>query len=178
MPDLFFITGAESTGKSTLTAQLAAWYGGVGTEEFARSYLLNLGHAYTLEDLNAIARGQISIIEQAWDKPIVFVDTDLINLQVWYDEVFHLIPDWLTDAIRTYGAGHYLMCQPDIPWEPDPLRENPGRREYLNSRYEQELMKAGYPFYPITGIGEARFKCAVAVVDAILSKSTRITKDV
>jgi nicotinamide riboside kinase len=178
MPDLFFITGAESTGKSTLTAQLAQHYQAVGTREFARDYLNNLGHAYSIEDLHAISRGQIEIIRNTLGEPLTFVDTDLINLKVWYDEVFHEVPSWLTDFIRNLGKGYYLVCQPDIPWEPDPLRENPDRREFLNQRYEEELRSAGFPFYRVTGMGESRLQCAISIVDAILSDTSRINRNV
>jgi nicotinamide riboside kinase len=173
MPEPIFITGAESTGKSTLTGQLARHYGGAGTEEFARTYLMNLKRHYTLEDLNAIAHGQIRIIKESRKLPLVFVDTDLINLKVWYDEVFHFVPDFLLESISLLGSGHYLLCQPDIPWEPDPLRENPNRREFLNGRYEDELIRAGFPFHRVTGTGASRLECAIQIVDKILSEIPR-----
>jgi hypothetical protein len=41
----------------------------------------------------------------------------------------------------------YLLCYPDLPWEPDPVRENPTIREYLFDWYEREVQALGVPYY-------------------------------
>ncbi|MBO9660994.1 MAG: ATP-binding protein, partial [Chitinophagaceae bacterium] len=51
------IIGPESTGKSTLAAQLAEHYETDWVPEFAREYLLSNGKEYTYEDLLTIAKG-------------------------------------------------------------------------------------------------------------------------
>jgi nicotinamide riboside kinase len=51
------LTGPESTGKSTLAAQLAAHYGTTFAPEFAREYLADSGPHYSPKDLEEIARG-------------------------------------------------------------------------------------------------------------------------
>jgi nicotinamide riboside kinase len=165
---LFFITGAESTGKSTLTGELAARYGGIGIPEYARTYLESIDHHYTYEDVEAIARHQIGLINENRTNPLVFFDTCLINLKVWFREVFHTIPDWLNEAIPTAGKGIYLLCQPDLPWQYDPLRENPHRREYFSQQYEQELKAAGFDYFRVAGSGNSRVENAIEIIDRVL----------
>ena len=73
-----FVTGAESTGKSTLTKQLAEYYGVVFIEEYARTYIAGLGREYNLDDLAVIAKKQIEQIAYYRDESLVFFDTGLI----------------------------------------------------------------------------------------------------
>ena len=170
MNRVFYIVGSESTGKSTLTRQLADHYGVPGVPEFARDYLEKLDRPYDFNDLELIARGQLELIRLHERLPLVFFDTNLINIQVWFQEVFSRIPHWFTVEIQQHRQGVYLLCQPDIPWEPDPLRENPDRRNYLNDLYEQELIVSGFPYFRVSGSGDSRFRCAREIVDSVIGQ--------
>jgi nicotinamide riboside kinase len=165
---VFFITGAESTGKSSLTSSLAEHYGGVGVPEYARTYLESIGRHYTYSDVETIARHQLELIRMNRDNPLVFFDTCLIILKVWFREVFNEIPEWLGPQIAASGKGIYLLCQPDLPWEYDPLRENPYRRDYLSEQYEMELKAAGFTYFRIFGQGEKRIQNAIEIIDRVL----------
>ena len=167
MNHVFFITGAESTGKSVLTRQLAEAYDAPGIQEYARFYLENLGKPYAWSDVEAIARGQSDLIRKYRNEPLVFFDTCLINIKVWFREVYQRIPEWIEQQIKEIGQGIYLLCEPDLPWEYDPLRENPGKREYLNKQYENELKLAGFDYFRVSGAGPARLESAMKIVDRI-----------
>src|SRR5689334_16542675 len=56
--------GPESTGKSTLCAQLAQHYNTLWCPEYAREYLTIHGMNYTYEDLLTIAKGQVELEEK------------------------------------------------------------------------------------------------------------------
>lgn len=59
----------------------------------------------------------------------------------------------------------YLLCLPDIPWEPDPLRENGGEhRQQLFDAYKNELVKRNLNFIEVGGIGDARLENAIKAV--------------
>lgn len=164
----FFITGAESTGKSTLTRALADHFGVAGVPEYARGYLEQLGHPYSFEDVEEIARGQMGLIHGHAEDPLVFFDTCLINLKVWFREVYQHIPMWLEESISVDGQGIYILCEPDLPWEWDPLRENPHRREYLTREYEREIVLAGFDYFRVRGTGEKRLEMAVEKVRKLI----------
>jgi nicotinamide riboside kinase len=166
---LFFITGAESTGKSTLTDELARRFGGTGVPEFARTYLETIARPYTYNDVEIIARRQIGLIYENRQKPLVFFDTCLIILKVWFCEVFNRVPEWLENEIPMIGQGIYLLCEPDLPWQFDPLRENPHRREYLSRQYEKEIRAAGFDFFRISGSGQERVQCATEIVNRFIN---------
>ena len=51
---------------------------------------------------------------------------------------------------------HYFLCSPDIPWEEDPLRENPKDRKRLFTLYENNLIEKGWPYSVLKGSVEER----------------------
>jgi len=171
---VFFLTGAESTGKSSLTMDLAAHFGGLGVPEFARTYLESLKGAYNYSDVEFIARRQIELIKESDTSRLVFFDTCLINLKVWFREVFQKVPLWLEQEIPVTGRGIYLVCQPDIPWHSDPLRENPHRRDYLTEQYENELKAAGFVYFRIFGMGKVRMQNAIEIVNGMISSGVAV----
>jgi nicotinamide riboside kinase len=86
-------------------------------------------------------------------------------------EVFKRYPDWLNNAINTLRIDLYLICSPDIPWEPDIVRENGGdARLYLFDRYCEEILKLGCAYSIISGTGEARMQSALKAIEDFKSK--------
>ena len=79
------ITGAESSGKTTLFESLEKYYGIVGAKEFARNYLLNSNGKYSQKDLLSIANGQIDaeITVKKNNPDLVICDTDLLTIKIW-----------------------------------------------------------------------------------------------
>jgi nicotinamide riboside kinase len=163
------LTGPESSGKSALAAWLAARWHTAWVPEFAREYLMArpTPNEYSLADLEAIARGQIAaearLAAALPSGAPLFCDTDLVVVLIWAEERFGTCPAWLRAAAldpKTYRGR--LLLHPDLPWEPDPLREapDPADRARLFDRYRTTLLAAGLPFTEISGIGEAR--CAAA----------------
>ncbi len=167
------LTGPESTGKTTLAERLSRYFGGAWVPEYARDYVKNLGRPYEYEDVIRIAGHQIKQPdpEILKDTPVVFLDTDLIIIKVWLQVVYGKVPRWLEEVLKKRKIDLYLLCRPDIPWEYDPLRENPGRkREELFLMYEEELRRFGFPYRVVEGKGEERFRQAAAFVEEIMKK--------
>ena len=82
---------------------------------------------------------------------VIFFDTELIVTRVWFDYVYGAAPDWLLAAMQQYKMDTYLLTYPDIPWIPDPTRENGSdeMRLQLFHRYEQEIQALDVPYYII-----------------------------
>ena len=82
---------------------------------------------------------------------VIFFDTELIVTRVWFDYVYGTAPDWLLAAMQQYKMDTYLLTYPDIPWIPDPTRENGSdeMRLQLFHRYEQEIQALDVPYYII-----------------------------
>ena len=143
------IIGPESTGKTTLTNQLAAIYSGTAVPEYARTYVEQLQTPYTYEDVCNIAKKQIEEISSTYDTQYVFFDTELIITYVWFIYKYGNCPDWFKKGLLTYRMDAYLLCYPDIAFVPDPVRENPHIREELFLSYLDEVEKLGTPYYII-----------------------------
>ena len=135
--EILVFTGPESSGKTTCAEQTAQKYQLPRVKEYAREYLTAQGLKYTFKDIQNIAEKQVESEIYANQKhPLIICDTDLVTLEIWALEKFGLSLE-LNDQLLV--KKHYLLCFPDIPWEPDPLRENPDDRKRLFERYEEYL---------------------------------------
>ncbi|NDK57723.1 AAA family ATPase [Pontibacter fetidus] len=166
------ITGPESTGKSTLSAQLASHYQTVWVPEYARTYIADLNREYTLADIEAIARGQLQLEQQLLcsAKNVLISDTDLLVLKIWSEHAFGRTPQFILDKLAQQDYNLYLLMGVDLPWEPDPQREHPHLRQYFYDWYKRELETIGVPFAEITGQQQERFINARYHIDALLQQ--------
>lgn len=167
-----FITGSESTGKSTLSKQIAEYFDIPLVTEFARDYITGLERDYIPSDLEIIGKQQIKQIMENEQEGLVVFDTGLIITSVWYQVKYGVIPEWLKKAIPKYGDGKYLICDTDIPWINDPVRENPHRREELNFLYQSKIREYGFDYEVVRGSGDVRLKNAIVIIEKWLSELT------
>lgn len=159
--------GPESTAKSTLSEQLANHYHAVWVKEYAREYIQQLNSKYTLNDIVEISKQQLKAEEELIKKghSLIFVDTEFINAKVWSLDVFKTCPDFISNAIHANQYDLYLLTYPDIPWEFDPIRENPNRREYFFEWYERELKLINANYHIIKGENEMRFQNCIHAIE-------------
>lgn len=165
------ITGPESTGKTNLAKQLASHYNTVFLPEYARTYIGNLNRPYRYEDVVLIAKMQIENEKKTFKKAnnFLFIDTGLIITKVWFQEVYNKYPNWLDVAIRNSLPELYLVCDYDLAWVKDSVRENGSieKRAYLMGRYIKEIENFGVKYHIISGRGLIRLQKAVSCVDKL-----------
>lgn len=163
------VTGPESCGKSTLAAALAQRLGRPLVLEQARD-LMAPGVPYDESLLERLCAAQeaaeAAVAETAVAKAPV-LDTDVLVIAVWWRERFapseHTPwPTWLAAALARRAPRHYLLCEPDLPWVPDPLRESPKDRRRLFERYRALLEGDVFSWQSVTGVGPERLKGALA----------------
>jgi nicotinamide riboside kinase len=161
------ITGPESSGKTSLAEALTQHYNAVMIPEYAREYLSELTRPYTIKDLDIISRKQLEMELQAQDQPvdIIFYDTDVLVLKIWYEHKFNEVPEWLLKTLETGPYDFHLLLRPDIPYEPDPLRENPDKGEYFFNKFLYELNRYGFPYQIVEGPLDQRFNKAKEAID-------------
>lgn len=164
------LLGPESSGKTTLCRQLAEHYHTAWVSEYARGFISQLNRPYTLDDILHCAQSQLQLEEEevSQAKQFLFCDTELIVSKIWSLDVFKQCPSWIADQIKQHRYDLYLLTAPDIPFESDPVRENPHRREELFSLYRQELDNYKFPYEIISGIGKKRFQNALKVIDKLV----------
>jgi len=162
------VVGPESTGKSALAEQLATHYGSHWVPEYARTYIEKLSRPYNFDDICHIARVQIEQ-EKAYETnnpaPFVFFDTDLIITKVWFDYCYQQVPDFVLDRLKSGFFDLYLLCEPDLPWEPDPVREHGHDREFFFDWYKSEIEKLGKPYAFVNGTGDNRIQNAITHIN-------------
>ncbi|MCW3088412.1 MAG: ATPase [Sediminibacterium sp.] len=189
------IIGPESTGKSTLCEQLAQHYRMQWCPEFAREYLVTNGTVYDFDDLLTIARGQLAmedeyaaLVKSQWsmvsDKtwvnphslhtthhwPFLFIDTDMYVMKVWCEYVFGKCHQFILDQIVARPYDLYLLCNTDLPWVKDDLREYPdeGTRKELYQLYKDLLINQQVPWVEISGSYDDRLLTAIDAVEEYL----------
>jgi len=161
------IIGPESSGKTTLCMQLAGHFNTSWVPEFAREFITALDRPYTMEDILYCAQEQFKQeqILAAGARQFLFCDTEFILAKVWCNDVFGTCPEWILNQARRHVYDLYLLTTPDLPFEADPVRENPHRREELYEIYKKELDLYGYRYEVISGIGKKRFQSALKAID-------------
>ena len=164
------ILGPESTGKSTLCEQLAAHYNTVWCPEYAREFLLQIKRPYTFEDLLHIAKNQLALEDKytaAVNAPYLFIDTDMNVMKIWCEVVFGNCHTWILKqaALRQYDL--HLLCDVDLPWIKDELREYPDLefRKKLFKMYKDILVNSLGPWAIISGNNEERLQSAISIID-------------
>lgn len=178
------ILGPESTGKSTLSEQLAQHFDTMWCPEFAREYLLTNGTQYTYEDLLTIAKGQLAmedeyslmlenqslpLLENGGHLPL-FVDTDMYVMKVWCEFVFGQCHRFILEEIVKREYDLYLLCNIDLPWTKDQLREYPDLhpRRVLYNMYKDLMVNQPIPWVDISGGNEERLEKAIKAVHRLL----------
>ncbi|MCZ2101900.1 MAG: ATP-binding protein [Chitinophagales bacterium] len=148
----FVFTGPESTGKSILSSWLSKETGFGFVTEIARQYLSAKPSIPTYDDVWEIGilqyREEI-LIEQQYDN--IVCDTDLLTIIIWVEDKFGQADPIFYDRWHESNVDMYFLGVPDVPWVPDPLRENPYDRDRLYDIHVAKLEAAHKPFLPIYG---------------------------
>jgi len=167
------IIGPESTGKSTLTQQLAAHFNAIAIDEFARAYLSEIKRPYVEEDLLEIGKGQIALEDAATaiapDAEWLFCDTDLYVLKVWSESKYGTCNEWILQQIAERRYNCYILTDIDMPWEDDPLREHPepAMRRHFFDIYKDIVVHSGLPFVIVKGNEQERLQMAIKAIAAL-----------
>lgn len=164
------VIGPECTGKSELSQFLATHFKTVWVEEYARAYLNKLIRHYEQSDLTKITHGQIRM-EEEWLQDanrVLICDTNAIVVKVWSEFKYGACEPDILKAIKERHYDLYLLTYIDIPWQDDPQREHPDKRDHFFQIFKTEVEKSGVPYALIDGEREARRKKAIEAIERIL----------
>ena len=189
------VIGPESTGKSTLCELLAQHYNSQWCPEFAREFLLTHGTDYTYDDLLYIAKGQLAMEDEyvqstvngslstvnsnsssdsyriITHSPLLFIDTEMYVMKVWCEFVFGKCHRWVLDQILERKYHLYLLCNTDLPWVKDELREYPDlkTRDRLYHIYKDIMINQSTPWVDISGDYDERLQKSIKAVDQLMA---------
>lgn len=172
--------GPESTGKTTLAAQLADHYQTRWVPEFMREYLerkwKTKGKLISKEDLLPIAKGQLysEIDAQKKVENLLICDTNLLELKVYSEYYYNgFCPEFIKEQVSKSDFDIYLLTYVDTPWEEDILRDRPHNREEMFSIFEAELKKQGFPYQILKGGLDERLKKSIEIIDSLIMESEK-----
>ena len=173
---IWVLTGPESSGKTTLAQALSERLRWPVLPELARGYLTQRAmdtaqepYRYRPSDLIALVRAQQVLEAPVDEAEHCILDTDLLTLTTWWQEKYGPVPALFNEAWLSQSPRRYLLCRPDLPWEQDPLRENPNDRNRLFGLYEQQLRRRGCQYAVCGGAGPSRAEHALAIIRQALT---------
>jgi nicotinamide riboside kinase len=90
---------------------------------------------------------------QTINNKLLFIDTDMYVMKVWCEYVFGMCHQFIVDQIAERKYNLYLLCNIDLPWVPDELREYPEEapRKELYQIYKNILINQQTPWVEIGG---------------------------
>jgi nicotinamide riboside kinase/ribosomal protein S18 acetylase RimI-like enzyme len=174
------LIGAESTGKTTLCEQLAAyyeteWVGEYGREHWERKIAaMNAPGeipAWTDDEFIHIAEVQQARENEAAARAnrVLICDTNAFATATWFERYANTRHPGV-DAIGARDlVDLYLVPAPDIPFVQDGVRDGEKIRDWMHARFVELIKANGTPYVLITGPYEARLPKAIAAIDTLLA---------
>ncbi|MCH6256511.1 ATP-binding protein [Puniceicoccaceae bacterium K14] len=156
--------GAECTGKSTIARAIATRLGEPCSTEYVRHYVDQLDRPLIQDDLDPIARGQLSLEDEAFSEASHYVihDTNILSSILYAEHYFSTHIDWVDDTFSKRLYDTYFLCQPDMLWVADPgQREGPREREEMQKRFEEILNRYEIQYESLGGSVEQRLETVV-----------------
>ena len=153
-------TGPESTGKTTLSKLVSETYNGIYIQEFAREYLEKTKGVYQEEDLVHIAEGQFNLNSESNNhtNQLIVSDTDLTVLMVWSLYKYKRIHPRIKQLFELEQFDFLFLCDTDVPWEYDPLREHPNERNEILDLFKRILKENNRNYILLSGSIEDRLE--------------------
>jgi len=147
------VIGPESSGKTTISKFIKLEFGAKYIAEYAREYLMNLDDYsnYSVDDLVIIAKKQFYYCNKNANIEMIVCDTEILTIKIWAEDKFAYCPEEIDKLFQLQEFDLYILCKPDIEWEPDPLREDKDRRDVIYEKYKLYCVKNKMNYVEIEG---------------------------
>lgn len=165
------LLGAESTGKTTLSRQLAAALRRDGhavavVPEVLREWCERERRTPRPEEHLAIAQEQERRVDgSAAAAQVVIADTTALMVAIWGGLLFEGDPLLRLALERQRGYDLTLVMGLDLPWVADGVQRDPAHpREAVDALLRELLARAGVSYRVVYGTGEDRLRNALAAL--------------
>ena len=190
------VVGAESTGTTTLSRDLAAalrqrggvWEKTQWVAEYGREYSANLlaltktrnAHATAFDiawespDFVHVAQVQCRAenMAAAHGSPVLVCDTDAMATRIWHERYMggnNASVDEIAAAIPP-RALYILTSDRGVPFENDGLRDGEHLRQWMTQRFHDVLAAQATPWIEVHGTPEDRCRTALQSLDALMAR--------
>jgi NadR type nicotinamide-nucleotide adenylyltransferase len=195
------VLGAESTGTTTLAADLADhWRARGGVHRLTR-WVPEFGRAYSIEkyaqaraaaqlagkrpptleelvwespEFEAIARTQLAQEDSAAAQggPILICDTDAFATTIWHERYVGGVNPAVQAIAEQRSHPLYLLTHHDgVPYEQDGLRDGAHIRSWMTQRFIARLSETGRNSVVLRGDRGQRLRTAIEAIEAELPKA-------
>ncbi|MFJ2983106.1 MULTISPECIES: AAA family ATPase [unclassified Pseudomonas] len=171
------LCGPESSGKSWLSGEIQAHFGGVVVSEYVRHFIDQQCRDTCYADITPIAQGQLAWEDHARAQApeLLILDTHLLSNMLWSHALFQGCPPWLEQALLTRHYDLHLLLSPHgVNWVADPQRCQPDladRQAFFDDSL-QWLKRHQQPLQIIDGDWPLRSAAALRAVQRLLQGKT------
>jgi HTH-type transcriptional regulator, transcriptional repressor of NAD biosynthesis genes len=171
------IVGAESTGTTTLSMDLARHFQTTWVPEFGRFYteskLMLAKDMWTTEDFEYIAHTQNQLEDtlalQA--NKILICDTDSFATSIWQERYLNFVSEKVIALNKNRVYDLYILTGDEIPFVQDGIRDGEHIRHEMHQTFIRELKRLNKPYVLVTGSKEERLIKAIAMSEVLLTQS-------
>ncbi len=166
--------GPESSGKTTLSRQLAEHFDTVWIPEFARQYLedklKNANEVCVPEDLLPIAIGQTRLENEGLNtaNKFLFCDTNLLVTKVYSEAYYEFCDPILDKAAKKHKYDLFFLTDIDLPFEKDELRDSEENRNKFFHIFKNSLIENNKPFILLSGTKQQRLQKAIQIINDLV----------
>ncbi|TNU77356.1 adenylyltransferase/cytidyltransferase family protein [Miniimonas arenae] len=170
------VTGAESTGTTTLALALQEHFGTPPVPEYGRTWSEirpgGLATPWHSAEFDLIAREQARLEEDAARRtpvPLVVADTDALATALWHERYVGGPSPSVLALAEPRRPDLYLLTGDEIPFVQDGLRDGEHIRHAMQARFREVLQVSGVAWVELRGDPGERLAAAVALVEPLLA---------
>lgn len=167
------ILGAESTGTTTLSRDLAATLRVPWVPEVGRYYtesILTTDNAWNDSDFYRIGR-----LQQAYEREIaarsdgvIICDTNAVATELWQRRYMSRTTAEMSRIAARDKADLYIITGDEIPFVQDGIRDGEHIRHRMHRWFITHIKKTGVPYLVVTGTPEERLASAARATREII----------
>lgn len=163
------ILGTESTGKTTLTEQLAKYFNCSSVKESGRDLIAD-SNLFDFNDLHLVVNEHAKRIDSVVSEqsPLVIIDTDIHITKSYAKFIFNRKLEVESKIYNSNKANLYLYLNNDVEFVQDGTRLNEEDRNLLDISHRQILIDYNINIVEISGDWKCRFDKAVRVIKNLI----------
>jgi nicotinamide riboside kinase len=142
--------------------------------EASRVYAERVGRELLWSDVEPIAKEHLALagageaMARAGGSRAIIFDTDLVSTVIYSRHYYAAVPRWVAHEEQRRRADLYLLCNVDVPWVPDGIRDRPTDRDDMFARFEGALRRRRSKLVIIGGDWDERWAIARATLTSLI----------
>lgn len=169
------ILGAESTGTTTLSKDLAKYYKTTWVPEYGRIYYEGKMYRYSSrlkwdsQEFEFIAKEQKKLEDQLAQQSnkILICDTDQFTTTLWHQRYLNSDSKVLETMAKKDNHDLYILTADDIPFIQDGTRDGEKIRHEMHQQFIDKLKRWHKKHIIVAGSYKARLKASIRAIDAL-----------